>query len=498
MEKFVRYRREIKYESSVYADYAAKRCSPANNARFRNTLFVYAISLSILCLLGQPFFFREPVNAKQGSAKSFPAERIGLRLSRRDNGGSIGGLLSRLPFEPRLPEVEDTTPQILPESALARVGWQTTPIKPGDNLSIIFERLGLSKQDLVNVLSSEQARVVLKRLHSGRTLAYRTTGDSLQELAYPVDHSSTLLAKRVGDHFSTELAKLAVETKLAAATGQISRSLFLDGQAAGLSDRTIIEFTNIFGWDVDFVREIRRGDRFKVIYEEFYRNGEKIRNGRILGAEFTHQGRRLRAIYYKASDGTDGYFSDKGQAMRKAFLRTPLNFTRISSRFNLARLHPLLNRIRAHKGVDYAAPMGTPIHAVANGKIEFLGQQHGYGNVVILQHGDSYSTLYGHMSKFAKNIGRGGTVAQGQLIGYVGKSGLATGPHLHYEFRINGVHHDPLTVKLPHSLSIDKVLLADFRSQTKETLAMLDALRDGKEESREMVANASKDESSLR
>jgi murein DD-endopeptidase MepM/ murein hydrolase activator NlpD len=253
-----------------------------------------------------------------------------------------------------------------------------------------------------------------------------------------------------------------------------------------------MEFTEIFGWDVDFVLDLRRGDRFKVIYEELYRAGEKVSNGRILAAEFTNQGRTLRALFYKASDGSEGYYSEQGQAMRKAFLRAPLNFTRISSRFNLARRHPILNRLRAHRGVDYAAPMGTPIRAVANGKIELAGTQSGYGNVVVLRHGDAYSTLYAHMSKFAKNITRGKSVQQGQLIGYVGKSGLATGPHLHYEFRINNVHHDPLTVKLPRAISIEKNLIARFRSETKETLAMLESIGEDNGTSG-MVANAARE-----
>jgi murein DD-endopeptidase MepM/ murein hydrolase activator NlpD len=252
--------------------------------------------------------------------------------------------------------------------------------------------------------------------------------------------------------------------------------LFVDGQEAGLPDRTIMELTDIFGWDVDFALDLREGDTFSVIYEEIYKNGEKIKNGRILAAEFVNQGRKLRAVYYEGKDGVEGYFSDKGDAMRKAFLRTPVNFTRITSRFSLARAHPILNTIRAHKGVDYAAPTGTPVRATADGKIAFVGQQMGYGNVVVMQHGDTYSTLYGHMSRFAGGVATGKHVRQGQTIGYVGQTGLATGPHLHYEFRINGVHRDPLAVKLPNSIPLDKRYFADFEHKSASMFERLNSL----------------------
>lgn len=443
---------------------------------------VFAIGLSLA--------LRPPVVAPPFSpATNEPRERIGVRIPGKQFEQTEDQLLARLPFEPRVPEAASSAPRMLPQSALRNEGWQSTRIRPGDNLSLLLGRIGVNGDDAQRLLVTANKRGILRKIMAGQTLAYRVHDGELHELAYEVDRFNTLLVKKQQDDYTSELVKLEADVRLASATGEITHSLFVDGQAAGLSDRLIMEFTELFGWDVDFVLEMRRGDRFKVIYEEMYRDGEKISNGRILGAEFTNQGKTHRAIFFKGPDGSEGYYTDKGQSMRKAFLRAPLNFTRISSRFNLARRHPILNRIRAHRGVDYSAPMGTPIRAVADGKIDFAGVQNGYGNVIVLKHGDKYSTLYGHMMKFAKNIHRGGTVSQGQLIGYVGKSGLATGPHLHYEFRVDGVHRDPLTIKLPRALSVEPGFLAEFKRQTKQTIAMLNAL-DEDADTTGMVANA--------
>lgn len=483
----MRYGREISYRNSnVHTDYATWATRSRVGAKPWTVLLggigVFAIGLSLV--------LRPPIVAPPSSpAADEPRERIGVRIPGKRFEKAQDQLLARLPFEPRVPEAASSAPRMLPESALHNEDWQTIRIRPGDNLSLLLGRIGVKGNDAQRLLTAANKRGVLRKIMAGQTLAYRVREGELHELAYEIDRFNTLLVKKQNDDYSSEIVKLEADVRLASATGEITHSLFVDGQAAGLSDRLIMEFTELFGWDVDFVLEMRRGDRFKVIYEEMYRDGEKISNGRILGAEFTNQGKTHRAIFFKAPDGSEGYYTDKGQSMRKAFLRAPLNFTRISSRFNLARRHPILNRIRAHRGVDYSAPMGTPIRAVADGKIDFAGVQNGYGNVIVLKHGDKYSTLYGHMMKFAKNIRRGGTVSQGQLIGYVGKSGLATGPHLHYEFRIDGVHRDPLTIKLPRALSVEPGFLAEFKRQTKQTIAMLNAIDEGADTTG-MVANA--------
>ena len=487
----MRYGREIKYESSVHADYAPWGAR-SHVSRWRQ--WPLLAGAAFLLALTVDLLLDSPIESSHPPDTDAPRERIGIRIPGKALDHARDQLLARLPFEPRVPLASTAAPRMLPETALQHEDWQTTQIRPGDNLSLIFNRIGVDGRDAQRVLKSAKSGGVLRTIIAGQTLAYRLVNGELQALAYEIDRFKTVLLKKNADSFDSEVVELESDIRLASASGEITRSLFLDGQAAGLSDRIIMEFTEIFGWDVDFVLDMRRGDKFKVIYEEIYRAGEKVSNGRILGAEFTNRGKTHRAIFFKDADGGEGYYSDNGEAMRKAFLRAPLNFSRISSRFNLARRHPILNRLRAHRGVDYAAPMGTPIRAVADGKIEFAGSQNGYGNVIILKHGDSYSTLYGHLSKFAKQVSRGKSISQGQLIGYVGKSGLATGPHLHYEFRINGVHHDPLTVKLPRSLSVEPGFVAEFRKQTKQTLAMLNSMKEGEgDTSSGMVANAGRD-----
>jgi murein DD-endopeptidase MepM/ murein hydrolase activator NlpD len=490
----VKYRRDIKYDAVVHADYA-RRDGRGRGTQQRAKLLAGVITGCAVALVISVFITRGAKHPPSVQVAEEPRERIGLRVPASSLQQQQQQMLARLPFEPRVPA--PTVPKLLPASSSSDANWTTTEIRAGESLSIIFDRIGVTRSDAQRVLKCVRAEKVLQTINAGRTIAFRLEEGRLEELAYEIDMLNTVVIKRDGDTYSSELVELESDVRVAAAGGEITRSLFLDGRAAGLSDRLIMDFTEIFGWDVDFVLDLRRGDRFKVVYEEIYRGNDKVSNGRILGAEFNNRGRTLRALFYKSPDGSEGYYSENGQAMQKAFLRAPLNFTRISSRFNLARKHPVLNRIRAHRGVDYAAPMGTPIRAVANGKIEFAGTQSGYGNVIILRHGDSYSTLYGHLSKFAKNVARGKSVQQGQLIGYVGKSGLATGPHLHYEFRINNVHQDPLTVKLPRSISLDKRHLPQFQQHVEATVALLESItEEGSNDN--MVANATRDRERVR
>jgi murein DD-endopeptidase MepM/ murein hydrolase activator NlpD len=260
----------------------------------------------------------------------------------------------------------------------------------------------------------------------------------------------------------------AAPKSLVSTQGIINSSLYLAGQEAGLSDDLMVQLTSIFAWDVDFATSLHSGDQFTVIYEN-----SKIGDSQIVAAEFVTQGKILTAIRYKDNEGNINYYSPEGKAMRKAFLSTPVDFVRISSHFNIHRKHPVLNRIRAHKGVDYAARTGTPVKAAGNGKISFLGRQGGYGKVMILEHGAHFETLYAHLSNFRKSLQEGDLVRQGEVIGYVGQTGLATGPHLHYEFRIDGVHHNPETLNQDPSLPLNRELLANFKAQARPLLAQL-------------------------
>lgn len=362
-----------------------------------------------------------------------------------------------------------------PETAHNKENWESVVVKRGDSMALIFSRLGLSAADLHTIMQLGDATVSLRRIMPGQELRFLIEDGQLQALHYDPDNRHTLEITRDGNGFTTDMveAELTIRTRAAVAT--INSSLFLAGQRAGLSDNLIMQLVALYGWDVDFALDIRSGDQFMVIFQESYRDDVKVRDGPILAAEFVNRGRELRAVRYVHEDGSIDYYSDSGDSMRKAFIRTPLDVYRISSHFG-PRRHPVLHNMRMHRGVDYAAPTGTPIRAAGDGRVTHLGRKGGYGNTIILRHGGRYTTLYAHMSRFANGLRNGNTVKQGQVIGYVGATGMATGPHLHYEFRVDGVHKDPLKVELPQAESIPKEQLATFKSRTRPLLAELDAL----------------------
>ncbi len=353
---------------------------------------------------------------------------------------------------------------------------QRVIVKSGDSLALIFSRLGLSPRTLYNIMSLGKEAGRLKNLRPGQILSFHLNENELTTLEYEVDLTNTLLITKSEGEYQTELKHEKLEPLVKHAKAIIKDSLFLSGKRAGLSDNLIMQLVSIYGWDIDFALDIREGDSFTLIYEEQYKNGVKVTDGPIIAAEFVNRGTPLRAVRYTHADGHNDYYADNGDAMRKAFLRTPVELARISSRFNLKRKHPILNKIRAHKGVDYAAATGTPIKATGDGVVALAGNKGGYGKTVILKHGGKYSTLYAHLHKYASGVRTGKRVKQGQIIGYVGKSGLATGPHLHYEFRVNGVHRNPLTVKLPKVESINKNALPEFLQTINPMIAELDRL----------------------
>ncbi|MCV6627542.1 MAG: peptidoglycan DD-metalloendopeptidase family protein [Cellvibrionaceae bacterium] len=373
-------------------------------------------------------------------------------------------------------------PQPESEPALAslpelRVEWHAETVKRGDNLSSIFQRAGLDAADVYELTSNSKQAKALRKIHPGQTLDFHIVDGQLQELRYNSSRLTSQHFVRKGDKFTTMESVREPELRPSYHEGTIKSSLFLAGQNAGLSDSLIMEMANIFGWDVDFVLDIRQGDSFKVMFNEKHLDGEHIGNGPILAAEFTNQDKTFKAVRYTHKDGRSHYYTPEGYSMRKEFLRTPVDFARISSHFNLRRKHPVLNRIRAHKGTDYAAPRGTPIRAAGDGKIIHAGRKGGYGKAVILKHGGAYKTLYAHMSKYGKGIRTGKRVKQGQIIGYVGSTGLATGPHLHYEFHVNGRVRNPVTVKLPKAKSIPKKERARFNKETQPMLAQMGDLQ---------------------
>ena len=365
-----------------------------------------------------------------------------------------------------------------PVTAIPQGTWHDVTVKSGDSLALIFARLEIPAQQLHKIMELGGAAHNLKKIYPGQALRLMTDPDlGLVKLEYIIDELSSMEVRRLDDAFEIGTAHRTPERRVTNATGVINSSLFIAGQEANLPDSLTMELANIFGWDIDFALDIRKGDQFALLYEELYLDGEKIDNGNILAAAFVNQGKTYKAVRYTDKSGRTDFYSPDGKSMRKAFLRTPVEFSRVSSRFNLKRKHPVLNRIRAHKGVDYAAPRGTPIKSTSNGKIIFRGKKGGYGNTIIVQHGTKYSTLYAHMSKFRSGLKKGSRVKQGQIIGYVGSTGLATGPHLHYELRINGVHRDPLRAKLPGAEPLEKKYREDFQKKAGALIAQLDLVR---------------------
>ncbi len=356
--------------------------------------------------------------------------------------------------------------------------WQELKVRRGDSMAHLFKRAGLSPSQLHELMQSGKAVKKLKRIFPGDTIRVLTDDNGvLLALSYEINHKSYLLAERHDGKLVASIEQYDIEKRTAHASGSIKSSLFLAAAEAGISENLIMELAGIFGWDIDFVLDIRKGDTFHVLYEELYRNGEKIADGDILAAEFVNNGKAYRAVrYVNPQTNHAEYFNENGNSMRKAFLRSPVNFTRISSKFSTGRYHPVLHKIRAHKGVDYAAKRGTPVRAAGDGKIIYRGKKGGYGKVVIIQHGSRYSTLYAHLSNYKRGQRVGSRVKQGETIGFVGSSGLATGPHLHYEFRVNGVHRNPLTVRLPDAQPVPKRYRHDFETKTRPILAQLEQL----------------------
>ena len=355
-------------------------------------------------------------------------------------------------------------------------GWVEVTVKSGQTFSTLVEGLGMPRGDWAAVLALKGDAGRLSRIRVGDTLRFKMQNQRLAGMEYALDELTTLHISRADDGLQAETQTASVEHRQTFATGQIDSSLFAAGLDAGLTNRLIMEMAEIFGYQIDFALELRRGDRFTVLFEEIYKDGKRLREGRILAAEFINQNRRLQAFRHEDSDGRGAYYTAKGEALKTGFRRTPLDFARISSHFNPNRRHPILNTIRAHKGVDYGASTGTPIRATGDGRIKHRGVMGGYGQTVVVQHNGGIDTLYAHMSRYRSGLRVGSRVSQGQVIGYVGSTGLATAPHLHYEFRINGVHKNPVTVALPRATPLQASQVAKWAPQVQLWLAEIEQI----------------------
>lgn len=372
--------------------------------------------------------------------------------------------------------IESAEPTVVP-TPLAADDWFPVNVEKGDTLSSIFDELHVHSA-LGNLLEVDEAKKELTRIRPGEEMRVRIQDGKLAELIYEPSKTRYLhIIQDADGSFSAETVKRDIEIREQRKSGLIEYSLFGSAAKAGVSDKLIMEMAEIFSFDIDFALDIRQGDQFSVIFEERYVDGDALGVGDILAAEFTNQGRTYYAFRYEGKDGEMSYYDQDGRALEKAFHRSPVKFARISSHFNPKRLHPILHTIRAHKGVDYAASTGTPIHTTGSGKIVFRGTKGGYGNTIVIQHGEKYSTLYAHMSKFKSGLSVGSKVKQDDVIGYVGSTGRSTGPHLHYEFRVNGVHKNPLTVDLPKSRQLPASEIANFKQLMTPYLAQLELMK---------------------
>jgi len=369
---------------------------------------------------------------------------------------------------PNIPQADDANIKL----------WRQERIQRNDSVASLLARLKINNQDTTNFLRDARNIKIMRRLVPGKTIHAQTTAaGELLTLRYFPSRGKQLLIKKIDGVF--KVAKLPVkrETHIQMKSGVIKSSLFAATDGANVPDSVAIQIAEIFASDIDFHRDLRKEDRFKVVYESHYSSGEPTGTGRVLAVEFVNKGKPYQAVYFEANDKERGYYTPEGKNLRREFLRSPLKFSRISSGFSRSRYHPILKKRRAHKGVDYAAPRGTPVRATANGTVAVSTRQRGYGKLIILKHRRRYSTAYAHLSAFAKGLRKGKRVNQGDIIGYVGSTGMATGPHLHYEFRINGVQRNPRRVVMPAAIPLSAKNIPAFKKYAKPLMARLHMLR---------------------
>jgi murein DD-endopeptidase MepM/ murein hydrolase activator NlpD len=374
---------------------------------------------------------------------------------------------------------DENSPQITTEFET----WESTTVRSGQSLDGIFRKQGFSANTLHGIMNLNKETKRLKDIRPGDLFEFQRHGDgTLKRMRYAIDEDRYLIIDHDGQQATASSEARDMITEITETSSTITSSLFLAGKQAGLSDGMVMKLANLFGWDIDFVLDIREGDRFFLLYEKVYRDGSFLRDGEIIGATFINQGDRFQALRYEI-DGQAQYFAPDGRNMRKAFLRAPLNFAYISSNFSPKRYHPILKRVKAHNGIDYKAPKGTPVYAAGDGKVIRSDYSKYNGHHVFIQHANSIVTKYLHFTK--RTVKKGQRVKQGKVIGYVGATGLAQGPHLHYEFLLNGVHRNPRTVALPKADPLGKTQLFDFKQKAAPLLSQLSRL-----ESASMYATA--------
>ena len=353
--------------------------------------------------------------------------------------------------------------------------WITYHVKSYDNPTNIFHRVG--HQELLKVLKEDkEIAQEIKSLKKGSIVRANTNDGVLEELIFTKGNNDSYVITKIGDTYKGFQKDNIFEIRQARTSFIIKNGLFFDGKRAGVAHSVMKQVVKVFDWDIDFSHDVRVGDKVTAIFEELYHDGDKVGNQHLLAAEFINKGKAFRTIRYTYKDGKADYFTPQGREMKKAFIRTPIEHARVSSHFNPKRFHPKLHKIVAHKGTDFSARRGTPIMATGNGVIESIGRKGGYGKTIVIRHREGYKTTYAHMSKYKSGLKVGQKVYQTDVIGYVGSTGLATGPHLHYELHRAKKPVDPMRVKLPNSMSLSKKELKDFRTKAVGFVLQLNVL----------------------
>ncbi|MGA7749093.1 MAG: M23 family metallopeptidase [Gallionella sp.] len=371
-----------------------------------------------------------------------------------------------------LPKVTD------PDTTVASY-WRNERVQRGDTVAELLARLDIEDANASDYLRKAAEAVSFRKLPVGTEVQAETTGSGgLIALRYLDKNGAQILIEKQDGIFKTRALPAQLEKRLFVRSGEIKSNLYSATDEAGLPEAAANQLNELFSGDIDFHHDLRKGDKFTVVYEMTYSNGALLRTGRIQAAEFINQGHVYRAVYFQKDEQHGDYYTPDGKSVHKAFLRSPVAYSRISSGFTTARFHPILKKWRSHKGTDFAAPMGTKVRVTADGIVAVVGKETSYGNVIMVNHQGRYTTVYGHLSRFALGLHKGQHVAQGEVIGYVGMTGWATGPHLHYEFRVNGQQHDPLRVALPDAKPIDSSELAAFQPVANGLVARLNLLRD--------------------
>lgn len=369
-------------------------------------------------------------------------------------------------------------PGAAPAETAVTTFWHTERLQRGDTVAELMQRLNIKDAAASDYLRKSAETKAFRKLSVGNEVRAETDASgALVSLSYLDEQGAQVTVNKQGNILSSKVVAAQLEKRLFVRTGEIKTSLYAATDAAGMPESAANQLTEIFSGDVDFHHDLKRGDKFTAVYETTYSNGALVKTGQIQAAEFINQGHVYRAVRFQTDANHSDYYTPEGKSLKKAFMRSPIAFSRVSSSFTMSRFHPVLNQWRAHKGVDFAAPTGTPAKATADGQVAFEGTQSGYGNVVILNHPGNLSTVYGHLSHFAKGMHKGDRIKQGDVIGYVGMTGLATGPHLHYEFRVNGQQHDPMSVALPNALPINGAHKVAFKSLADKFIASLVQLR---------------------